>query len=41
VETGISPLDLMDLDPVMFDTLVDYMAWRNKEQAKAAKRGSG
>lgn len=29
----------MDLDPVMFDTLVDYMAHRAKEQKKAAKRG--
>ena len=39
VETGISPLDLMELDPVMFDTIVDYLGWRAKEQKKAAKRG--
>jgi hypothetical protein len=28
----------MELNPVMFDTIVDYLGWRSKEQQKAAKR---
>jgi hypothetical protein len=35
VETGISPIDLTECDPEMFDAIVDYMTWRAKKQEKA------
>lgn len=38
VETGISPVDLTECDPEMFDAIVDYLQWRAKEREKQEKR---
>lgn len=34
VETGIQPSELLQLDPVILDTMIAYVAWRNKQKPK-------
>lgn len=40
VETGISPIDLLDAPPGMLDSIVDVLKRRKEQQTKANRKRS-